>query len=167
MDYDLVKKETWHSLQLHNKETWRGSCSIGLFINAIFDSWIWENWPRNSRISLSYLVLCLFQPIVMVAWSCFYSSSEVDIEKGKEWIKQKAMKGPATHVTENGQYKDGIKSQAETVSDKHDTLLCPDDMNVSRFQWFSFEHGSDVWLCSNSMEDCCQLKWLPVTLQQP
>lgn len=69
------------------------------------------------------------KPIVMVAWSCFYSSSEVDIEKGKEWIKQKAMKGPATHVTENGQYKDGIKSQAETVSDKHDTLLCPDEMN--------------------------------------
>ena len=40
----------------------------------------------------------------MVAWSCFYSSSEVDIEKGKEWIKQKAMKGPATHVTENGKW---------------------------------------------------------------
>ena len=138
---NLVKKETWYSLQLHNKETWRGSCSIGLFINAIFDSWIRENWPRNSRISLSYLVLCLFQPIVMVAWSCFYSSSEVNIEKGKEWIKQKAMKGPATHVTENGQYKDGIKSQAETVSDKHDTLLCPDDIKVSRFQWCALNMG--------------------------
>ena len=122
--------------------------------DAIFDSWIRENWPRNSRISLSYLVLCLFQPIVMVAWSCFYSSSEVDIEKGKEWIKQKAMKGPATHVTENGQYKDGIKSQAETVSDKHDTLLCPDEMNVSIFQWCA--------LNMVVMFDCAVILWRTV-----
>lgn len=113
-----------------------------------------EKIGRNSRISLSYLVLCLFQPIVMVAWSCFYSSSEVDIEKGKEWIKQKAMKGPATHVTENGQYKDGIKSQAETVSDKHDTLLCPDEMNVSIFQWCA--------LNMVVMFDCAVILWRTV-----
>ena len=150
----ILLRKTWYSLQLHNKETWRGSCSIGLFINVIFDSWIRENWPRNSRISLSYLVLCLFQPIVMVAWSCFYSSSEVDIEKGKEWIKQKAMKGPATHVTENGQYQDGIKSQAETVSDKHDTLLCPDEMNVSIFQWCA--------LNMVVMFDCAVILWRTV-----
>ena len=67
----------------------------------------------------------------MVAWSCFYSTSEVDILKGKDWIRQNAMKGPATHVLENGRYNDGLITPAKTVSDKHDTHLCPDKIKVS------------------------------------
>ena len=40
------------------------------------------------------------------------------------------MKGPASHVSENGQYTDGLVSAAATVSDKLDTHLCPDNIKV-------------------------------------
>lgn len=66
------------------------------------------------------------KPIAMVAWSCFYSTSQVNISDAKHWIQQNAMKGPASHVSENGQYTDGLITPAGTVSDKLDTHLCPD-----------------------------------------
>lgn len=75
----------------------------------------------------------------MVAWSCFYSTSQVNISEGKHWIRENAMKGPASHVSEDGQYNDGLVTAAETVSDKLDTLLCPDKIRVSGIQkFFSF-----------------------------
>lgn len=40
------------------------------------------------------------------------------------------MKGPASHVSENGQYIDGLITPAGTVSDKLDTHLCPDKIKV-------------------------------------
>ena len=66
----------------------------------------------------------------MVAWSCFYSSSELNISEGKLWIREKAMRGPASHVSENGQYTDGLIKPAATVSDKLDTNLCPANIKV-------------------------------------
>ena len=40
------------------------------------------------------------------------------------------MKGPASHVSENGQFTNGLITPAETVSDKLDTHLCPDKIRV-------------------------------------
>ena len=40
------------------------------------------------------------------------------------------MKGPASHVSENGQFTSGLITPAETVSDKLDTHLCPDKLRV-------------------------------------
>ena len=40
------------------------------------------------------------------------------------------MRGPASHVSENGQYTDGLIKPAATVSDKLDTNLCPADIKV-------------------------------------
>ena len=82
----------------------------------------------------------------MVAWSCFYSSSEVNISEGKLWIKEKAMRGPASHVSENGQYTDGLIRPAATVSDKLDTNLCPNNIKVFD-RWFSFILGSIFIFC--------------------
>jgi len=70
----------------------------------------------------------------MVAWSCFYSTSQVNMSEGKHWIKKYAMKGPASHVSENGRYNEGLLKAAQTVSDKHDIDLCPDKIRVSGIQ---------------------------------
>ena len=40
------------------------------------------------------------------------------------------MRGPASHVSENGQYTDGLIKPAATVSDKLDTNLCPANIKV-------------------------------------
>ena len=72
----------------------------------------------------------MLQPIVMVAWSCFYSTAQVNISDAKHWIKENAMRGPASHVSENGHYNDGLIKAAKTISDKHDTDLCPDKIKV-------------------------------------
>ena len=47
------------------------------------------------------------------------------------------MKGPASHVSENGQYTDGLTKPAKTVSDKLDTHLCPDKIRVRTTQYLS------------------------------
>ena len=70
----------------------------------------------------------------MVAWSCFYATSQVNVSDAKDWIRKYAMRGPASHVSENGRYNVGLKTAAETVSDKHDTVLCPDKIKVSGIQ---------------------------------
>ncbi|KAL9982058.1 hypothetical protein ACROYT_G010848 [Oculina patagonica] len=66
------------------------------------------------------------KPIAMVAWSCFYSTSQVNVSDAKDWIRKNAMQGPASHVSANGRYNKGLTTPAETVSDKLDTKLCPD-----------------------------------------
>ena len=78
----------------------------------------------------------------MVAWSCFYSTSQVNISDAKHWIQQNAMKGPASHVSENGQYTDGLITPAGTVSDKLDTHLCPDKIKVCSglLEMFALSH---------------------------
>ena len=54
----------------------------------------------------------------------------MNISDAKRWIQQNAMKGPASHVSENGQYTDGLITPAGTVSDKLDTHLCPEKIKV-------------------------------------
>lgn len=70
------------------------------------------------------------KPIAMVAWSCWYATSQVNVSEGKQWIQEKAMKGPASHVMEIGEYKDGLITAAETVSDRYDSNLCPDKVKL-------------------------------------
>lgn len=82
----------------------------------------------------------------MVAWSCFYSTSQVNISEGKRWIQQNAMRGPASHVSENGQFTNGLITPAETVSDKLDTDLCPDKIRVriTHVNNFSLEKAASL-----------------------
>ena len=70
----------------------------------------------------------------MVTWSCLYSTSQVNMSEGKHWIRKYAMKAPASHVSENGHYNKGLLKAAKTVSDKHDTDLCPNKIRVSGIQ---------------------------------
>ena len=67
----------------------------------------------------------------MVAWGCWYAASQVNVSEGKQWIQDNAMKAVASHVLESGEYKDGLIANAVTVSDRHDSLLCPNKFNVS------------------------------------
>lgn len=55
----------------------------------------------------------------------------MNMSEGKHWIRKNAMKAPASHVSENGQYNKGLLKAAKTVSDKHDIDLCPDKIMVS------------------------------------
>ncbi|XP_029197596.2 uncharacterized protein LOC114962725 [Acropora millepora] len=65
----------------------------------------------------------------MVAWGCWYAASQVNVSEGKQWIQDNAMKAVASHVLESGEYKDGLIANAVTVSDRHDSLLCPNKFN--------------------------------------
>ncbi|XP_044173890.1 uncharacterized protein LOC114967652 [Acropora millepora] len=69
------------------------------------------------------------KPIAMVAWGCWYAASQVNVSEGKQWIQDNAMKAVASHVLESGEYKDGLIANAVTVSDRHDSLLCPNKFN--------------------------------------
>ena len=67
----------------------------------------------------------------MVAWGCWYATSQVNVSEGKQRIQDKAMKAVASHVLGSGEYKDGLIAPAVTVSDRHDSHLCPNKFNVS------------------------------------
>ena len=65
----------------------------------------------------------------MVAWGCWYATSQVNVSEGKQWIQDKAA--VASHVLGSGEYKDELIDPAVTVSDRHDSHLCPNKFNVS------------------------------------
>ncbi|XP_067033083.1 uncharacterized protein [Acropora muricata] len=69
------------------------------------------------------------KPIAMVAWGCWYATSQVNVSEGKQRIQDKAMKAVASHVLGSGEYKDGLIAPAVTVSDRHDSHLCPNKFN--------------------------------------
>lgn len=69
----------------------------------------------------------------MVTWSCIYSAPGVNTVEGQWWIKEHAMRGPATHVTAQGQYQRGLIEPSQLVSDDNDdeNAQCPLDGEVS------------------------------------
>ena len=73
-----------------------------------------------------FLVFFLFlQPIAMVAWASFYADTVVNETASERWIKNNAMKAPASHVMLNGQYNLNLLRPAKMVSDPLDSQLCP------------------------------------------
>ena len=65
------------------------------------------------------------QPIAMVAWASFYADRYVNETASEEWIKNNAMKGPASYVLLDGDYQLGLIQPAHVVSDAADSKLCP------------------------------------------
>ena len=65
------------------------------------------------------------QPIAMVAWASFYADRYVNETASEDWIKNNAMKGPASYILLDGDYQLGLIQPARVVSDAADSKLCP------------------------------------------
>ncbi len=63
----------------------------------------------------------------MVSWGCYLLMKNVNLTRGKEWIKSHAFKGPASHVHKNGKFETRLVKAAKVVTDVKDTFLCPDE----------------------------------------
>ena len=61
----------------------------------------------------------------MVAWASFYADWKVNETASENWIKNNAMKAPASHVILNGGYNFNLLHPAKMVSDPLDSQLCP------------------------------------------
>lgn len=61
----------------------------------------------------------------MVAWASFYADWYVNETASENWIKNNAMKGPASYSLLDGEYSLGLLQPAHVVSDAADSELCP------------------------------------------
>jgi hypothetical protein len=56
-----------------------------------------------------------------------YSAKELNATEVRKWIQNKAMRAPATHFINGGNFKEGLKHDAHIVSDIHESELCPSE----------------------------------------
>ena len=61
----------------------------------------------------------------MVAWASFYADTKVNETASEAWIKNNALKAPASHVILDGKYNFNLLYPSEMVSDARDSQLCP------------------------------------------
>ena len=74
------------------------------------------------------------EPIALVTWGCYMRMSSINTTLCKTWLKLHAMKGPASHVHTNGKFKGGIVKPASMLTDKKDTIICPNEKQLNQFE---------------------------------
>jgi len=79
----------------------------------------------HRHIIAPYNMLSKEFPIALISWGCYYLTSKVNVDEMKLWIQNHALKGPASHVTTNGQYNDNLVKHSKVITDKKDTFPCP------------------------------------------
>lgn len=72
----------------------------------------------------------------MVTWGCYFYSNHLNWSVAQNWIKEKALRAPASHVYWNGDFKEGLLEPSSVVTDLKETHLCPTKNTVSLL--FSF-----------------------------
>lgn len=73
---------------------------------------------------LMVIAILLFQPLALLSWGCRLPMSYVNPTVVKQFIWQKALRGPEK-ISRDGQFRDGLLKSSDIVTDSSDSVLCP------------------------------------------
>lgn len=124
-EYKFLPKQRWlHSLEHGAIVMLYHPCANPLEVKRL-KSLLTRCLRRH--IITPYNLLSEEQPLALLSWGCRLTMSHVNPVIVSKFIQEYALRGPES-IPEDGDFKEYLQLPARTVSDKLDSVLCPQNL---------------------------------------